>query len=204
MNSSAIAGRARRRISRSPEAACRGKFRPETHSPRPCSRGVLFARSSGAALGEAPECERIDAMLDLKHTRGQRVGRIAGQYGHARLFDDRARIELRHYEVHRCAVLLRSGRKRALMGVKSLERGQERGMNVDQAPVPAGDEPWAEHVYKQKTAYDIDAVGLKRRVECAIKRFAVLAEWIVVDDFCRHSSLTRAGQPRGVRHVGEN
>src|SRR3954452_6422950 len=163
MNSSAIAGRARRRNSKSPEAACRGKFRPETHSPRPCGRGVLFARSSGAALGKAPECERIDAMLDLKHTRGQRVRRIPGQYGHARLFDDRTRIELRHYQVHRCAVLLRSGRKRALVGVESLEGGQQRRMDVDQAPVPAFDEPGAEHAQESRKAYDVDVMGLKSR-----------------------------------------
>src|SRR4051812_21934959 len=114
MNSSAIAGRARRRISRSPEAASRSKLWPRAVAPGLAAGGFCSRDPLDAAFGQALERKRIDAVLDLEHTRGQRVGRIAGQYGHARLFDDRTRIELRDYQVHRCAVLLRSGRKRAL------------------------------------------------------------------------------------------
>src|SRR3954464_10539078 len=142
MNSSAIAGRARRRISRSREAASRSKLWPQTRSP-PTLAGVCERLS--AAFGQALERKRIDAVLDLKHACGELLGRVAGEHRHARLFDDWARIEVWHDEVHRGAVLLRSGRKCALMSVESLEGGQERRMDVNQAPIPSFDEPRAEY-----------------------------------------------------------
>jgi len=97
MNSSPIAGRARRRTSRSPEGDLPEQAPASTRSPRPSRPGgFCLGEPSGTPFGEALQRQRIETVLDLEHAGRERIRRVVGQHRDAGLFDDRTRIEIGH------------------------------------------------------------------------------------------------------------
>src|SRR5687767_9404470 len=88
---------------------------------------------SKPAVQEPAQRAGIHDMLLLQHARGERRRIIVRAHAHRRLDHDRPVVELRSDEMHRAAMHLDAGLKRALVRVQSGKRRQERRMNVEQA-----------------------------------------------------------------------
>src|ERR1700689_4561094 len=96
------------------------------------------------ALGDEAQGLRINAVLDFEHPRGERLFAVAFDHGDRLLNDDRARVRFRNDEGDGGAMPLAAGCKRAAMGMETLELRQQRGVDVQQKPAPARDEPGRE------------------------------------------------------------
>ena len=148
---------------------------------------------------------RIDAVLDLKHARGERRLGVAVMHRHRALRDDRAGIHLRHDEMHGRAVLLHAGCERARVGVEALEGRQQRGMDVEQPSVPAATNQGVSSRMKPARQTSSILCACKLVLQRALERLAVLAERPVIDDGgarCRRRA--RALEPLGVGLVGDD
>ena len=85
-----------------------------------------------------------------------------GSTGTARLNDDRPAVDLGPHEVNRAAGEAHAGLDGPGMGIQPLERGQQRGMNVDQPVVPAFHEFRREHAHEAGEADQLDAACFQR------------------------------------------
>ena len=94
--------------------------------------------------------------------------------------------------MHRRTVLFHSSRDGALMGVEALEGRQQGRVDVDQAPIPARDEPGAQHAHEARKAHDVDAMRFEPRIELPVEGFTILAERLVVDRLGCDACLARA------------
>src|SRR5262249_33105149 len=75
-----------------------------------------------ATLGEQLGRRGIAAVLGCESAPREPLGGVVLAHRHRRLGQDRAGIHLRHHEMHRGAMDLYAGRKRARVGIEALER----------------------------------------------------------------------------------
>jgi len=87
---------------------------------------------------------------------------------------NRSGIHLRRDEVDRGAVGLHAGGERALVGVEALEGRKQRRVDVEHAPVPAGDEPRRSEPHESGETDEIDAMIFEHGLERVLEGLASL------------------------------
>ena len=102
----------------------------------------------------------------------------------------------RNDEVHGGAMPFDAGRKGAAVGVEPFELRQQRGVNVQQTPAPARDDPGREKAHESRKAHKVDALRRQFGIERAFERFAIVAERPVIDQRGRDAQLPGMGQSR--------
>src|SRR5258708_36479283 len=146
---------------------------------------------------------RIDDVLLTKHARGERFRRVALAYRHFGLDHDRAVVELLGDEMHRAAVGLQPRGKSARVRFQAGERGQKRGMNVEQPSGIARHEGGCQHSHEPRERHQPrrEAVDLLR--QSGVK--GVAAGKTAVIHHPGHDAMRRCdGEPFGVSAVADH
>ena len=121
-------------------------------------------------------------------------------HGHGRLRDCGAGIQFRYDVMHGAAGNLHPCVDRLLMHMRSLERGQQRRMDVDQPPLPFAHEVIAENPHEPRKADQFRAGFGQARIQRGIERIAEIIAGMF-DHFRRDAGLTRAFQPLRARDI---
>ena len=100
--------------------------------------------------------------------------------------------------MHGGAVDLDAGLERALVRVEALEGRQQGRVDIEHALLPLPDEPRRQQPHEAGKTNDVDAMLLQHRLQRALERGAVLAEFCVIDDFGRDAGGACADKPAGV------
>ena len=161
-------------------------------------------REAHAPLGDEPQRQRVDLVLDAEHAGGKRFFRVILAHGQSALRDDRSRVHFGDDEVNRRAMDLDAGRERARMGVEALEGGQQGRVNVENSSLPTVDEAGREQPHEAGEADHLGAVGVEFALQREFEGVAILAERDVIDDRGRNTGRSGGGEPLGVRPVGQH
>jgi len=134
----------------------------------------------------------------------QRLLVVAGQDRHFCLQDHRAGIELRHDEMHRAAMLGDAGLKRLPMGMRALEQGQQRRVDIDHPPFPARHEPGRQDAHEACKDEQVDLVDPQHFIDRALEGFAISAEGAVIDGRGGDAEAARPLEPGDVGNVRDD
>ena len=99
---------------------------------------------------------------------------------------------------------LDAGCERALVRVQALERRQERRVDIEQAALPAVDEPGREQPHETGKAHELDAMLVQHRLQRALEGSAILCELAVIDDRGRNPGGVRVRKALRIGTVGDD
>ena len=105
---------------------------------------------------------RVELMLRLQDAGGKPLLGVAFEHRNGGLGDDRSRVELGADDVHRAARHLHPRGECAGVHVESLERRQQRGVDVQHGSGRALEEPRSQAPHEASQADDIDAAAHQR------------------------------------------
>ena len=112
-------------------------------------------------------------------------------------------VDLGPHEVDRTAGDADPGRDGPRVRVETLEGGQQRGMDVDQPVLPAGDEVRRQHAHEAGEADQLDPCGLQRLAQRLLEG-AARAVVPMVDHAMGQARAGGPGEAEGVGAVGEH
>ena len=133
-------------------------------------------------------------MFDFEYAGGERFAIMVLAHRHSTLNNDRSRIHFRYDEVHAGAVDLHPCGKRTPMGVEAFECGKQRGMDVDEPPIPAADEPWGKQPHESGKTDEFDVSLDQQLLDHLFEGLSVVAVRGVVNDRRLDSGRARVRQ----------
>ena len=142
-------------------------------------------------------------MLFGQNARRQIPGRVALQDRHDGLRDDRAVVHLRPHEVDGTAGKPHARLDGPLVGVKTLERRQNAGVDIDQPVPPPADEAAGQQPHEPGITDKLDGSAGKRRVERILERLTAL-EVPMIDGLGRYARLDGPFETGSIRYVGDD
>ena len=106
--------------------------------------------------------QRENPVLFGEYARRKRRLRIIGPNWYSSLYDDRPRIEIGRHEVNRRTMHFYAGLERACMRIEAGKGGQQRRMNVDEAPFIAPDESRRQNAHESSQDHRLWSVAINQ------------------------------------------
>ena len=146
-------------------------------------------------------------MLLREHPRRQRGCRVTRQHRHHGLRQDRTVVQFGSHQVHRGSGHLATGINRPLVGMQTGKGGQQRRVDIDQAPGIAIDETGRQDAHKAGQHHQRRLVGMVIAVNHLRQRgIESLAAWVslVVQHLGDNALCAGELQPLGLGLVADN
>ncbi len=130
--------------------------------------------------------QRVAAVLHLENTGGEGFLGVVLQDRHGPLDEDGAVVEFGADEVDGAAVDADASLQGTGVGVEAFEGGQERGMDVEEAVLPALHEPGAQDAHETRQADEPDAGLVQFLVQRPLERLTSIMS-LVIDNQVRNA-----------------
>ena len=153
--------------------------------------------------GNEAHGERQAAMLLAQHPSREVLHRVVRQDRHRCLDDDRPAVDLGSHEVNRAAGDAHAGLDGPRMGVEPLERGQQRGVDVDQPIAPAAHKFRREDAHEAGEADQLDTARFQRFAQRLLEGSAGAIR-PVIDHALGQAGLCGPREPEGIGPVGKH
>src|SRR5690625_2085840 len=160
-----------------------------------------FPLEPDSSVEQQSQAMRVELVFRLQDARRERVRAVLCQNRHRGLPDDGPAVHLGANEMHATPMQLDAGRQRACVGVQAREGRQQGWMDIDQAVVPARDEPGGEDAHEARLADELDASFLQPFAQDPLEGFSILEATMRQDlraNLCPRSSF----QSLNIGYVG--
>lgn len=125
-----------------------------------------------APFGEQLNRVRIEAMLLRENPRAQGLFGVIGIHRNRGLRDDRAMIHFLIDEVDCCPGDADAVLQRLALGMSAGERGQQRGVDIDDPLGKGADEERSQDTHETRQDHQLDLMGVEALNKCRLESLA--------------------------------